>query len=167
MNDKKIIISLVLMTFIVVGGGIFLFSGSGAQPTMSVSKNAKVMVDQKTYDWGKIPYSGGNVVKTFTIKNTGTDPLQLTNIKTSCACTKAQVIIGSANSPYFSMHTTSSWIGEVPAGKEAKLTVIFDPTFHGPSAVGPMTRIISMQTNDPANSTLEFTLIGNVITGKL
>lgn len=162
MNEKKILIVLVLVTFLIIGGGV-LFLSSTAPAQMEVSKNVKVSVDQKTYDWGKIPYSDGNATKIFTIKNTGTDSLRLTNIKTSCACTKAQVTIGSANSPYFSMHTTSSWIGEVPAGKEAKLTVIFDPTFHGPSSAGPMTRLISMQTNDPANLNLEFTLTGNVV----
>ncbi len=162
MNEKKLFLGFALVTLLVIGGGVF-FLNSTAPAQVSSGKNVKVSIDQKTYDWGKIAYSEGNATKTFTIRNTGTDPLQLTNVKTSCACTKAQLTIGSTTSPYFGMHTTSSWVGEVLAGKEAKLTVIFDPTFHGPSALGPMTRIISMQTNDPANSTLEFTLTGNVV----
>ncbi|MBI2074964.1 MAG: DUF1573 domain-containing protein [Candidatus Levybacteria bacterium] len=163
MSEKKIIIIFVLITILILGGGVFFLSTSSAPAQISSSKNAKVAIDQKTYNWGKIPYSGGNATKTFKIKNTGTDVLKLTNIKTSCVCTKALVVIDGAESPYFSMHSSSSWVGEVKPGKEASLTVIFDPAFHGPSGVGPITRIISVATNDINNPNLEFTLTGNVV----
>lgn len=162
MNDKKIIIGIILTTVLILGGGVFLLDKTNSSNVVS-SQNAKVKVSEKTYDWGKILYDKGNVSKTFTIKNTGTEVLKLNNIKTSCACTKAQVTIGKEKSPYFDMHSYSAWIGEVAPGKDAKLEVIFDPQFHGPSAVGPMTRLISVATNDSNNKTLEFTLTGNVV----
>lgn len=164
MNDKKIIIGLIVLTALIFGGGIFVLSKTSSGPAeIKSSQNAKVAVDQKTFDWGNIPYSGGNVTKTFTIKNTGTDILKLTGIKTSCDCTKAQVTIDGKTSPYFSMHSTSSWVGEVPPGKEAELKVIFDPAFHGPSGVGPMERLISVDTNDVSNPKIEFSLKGVVV----
>lgn len=164
MNDKKIIIGFVVLTLLILGGGVYILSVTTTNPaTISSSQNAKASVDQKTHDWGTIPYSGGNISKTFTIKNTGTDILQLTNIKTSCACTFAQLIIDGKTSPKFGMHTTSSWAGEVAAGKEASLTVVFDPAFHGPTGVGPMERLISMQTSDINNPNLEFSLKGVVV----
>ena len=89
--------------------------------------------------------------------------MQLTGIKTSCVCTKAQVVIDGKTSPYFSMHSTSSWVGEVAPGKEAQLTVIFDPAFHGPTGVGPIERLIDIQTNDIQNPNLEFSLKGVVV----
>src|SRR3989344_3428544 len=99
MNDKKIIIGFVVLTLLILGGGVYILSVTIANPAVvTSSQNAKVSVDQKTHDWGTIPYSGGNVSKTFTIKNTGTDSLKLTNIKTSCACTYAQVIIDGKTS---------------------------------------------------------------------
>ncbi len=164
MNDKKIIIGFVVLTLLILVGGVYILSVTTANPVqVTSSQNAKVSVDQKTHDWGTIPYSGGNVTKSFTIKNTGTDVLQLTNIKTSCACTFAQLTIDGKTSPKFGMHTTSSWVGEVASGKEASLMVVFDPDFHGPTGVGPMERLISMQTNDINNPNLEFSLKGVVV----
>lgn len=163
MNQKKVLIAFIVLTVAILVGGIYILSVTSTAPQKVItSQNAKVNVDQKTHDWGQIAYSGGNVSKTFTIKNTGTDVLRLTNIKTSCDCTKAQVTIDGKNSPFFSMHSTSSWVGEVAAGKEASLTVIFDPAFHGPTGVGPMERLISVQTNDINNPNLEFSLKGVV-----
>lgn len=164
MNQKKILIAFVVLTFVILGGGIYLLSITSTTPQkVTTSQNAKLEVDQKTFDWGQIFYSGGNVSKTFIIKNTGTDVLQLTNIKTSCACTFAQITIDGKTSPKFGMHTTSGWVGEVAAGKEAQLIVVYDPTFHGPTGVGSIERLISMQTNDINNPNLEFSLKGVVV----
>ncbi|MBI2596738.1 DUF1573 domain-containing protein [Candidatus Daviesbacteria bacterium] len=162
MNDKKIIIGFVSVTTLILLGGIFLLSKSGNSQTIISSQNAKASVDQKTFDWGKIDMKAGNVNKTFTIKNTGTDTLKLTKIRTSCHCTKAQAKIGKTLSPFFGMSSQSLWIGEVPPGQEAQLEVIFDPAYHGPNGVGPITRYISLETNDPNNSAVEFTLTANV-----
>ncbi len=162
MNDKKVVIGFILVTLLILGGGIYMLSANTSSK-ITTSLSVKVSVDQKTYDWGNIPYSGGNVTKTFTIKNTGSDILKLSGVKTSCTCTKAQLTIEGKTSPYFSMHSTSSWVGEVPVGKEAQLTVIFDPAFHGPSGVGPIERLISVQTNDVQSPGLEFSLKGVVV----
>lgn len=164
MNDKKIIIIFIAITLLVLGGGIFVLSTTTAGPAkITATQNAKAEVLEKTFDWGNIPYSGGNATKTFTIKNSGSDTLKLTGVKTSCTCTKAQVEIDGKTSPFFSMHATSGWVGEVAAGKEARLLVIFDPAFHGPTGVGPMERLISVTTNDAQNPTLEFSLKGVVV----
>ncbi|MDP3758522.1 MAG: DUF1573 domain-containing protein, partial [Candidatus Daviesbacteria bacterium] len=101
--------------------------------------------------------------KTFTIKNSGTDVLQLSAVKTSCTCTKAQISIEGKTSPYFNMHLTSGWVGEIPPGKQAQLLVIFDQTFHGPTGVGPVERLVSLETNDSQNPNLEFSLKGVVV----
>ena len=167
MTDKKIIIGFIVLTILILGGGIFVLSSTSATPAkITASQNAKVEVPEKTFDWGNIPYSGGNATKTFTIKNAGTDVLKLSGIKTSCTCTKAQISIEGKTSPYFNMHSTSGWVGEIPPGKEAELLVIFDQTFHGPTGVGPMERLISMETNDTQNPSLEFSLKGVVVKDK-
>lgn len=161
MNEKKIIVACVFLTLVILGGGVYFLSKDTVQ--VGASQNARAQVDAKNYDWGKIAYDNGNVSKSFTIKNTGSDVLKLTNVKTSCTCTEAQISINGTKSPFFGMHSSSPWVGQVSPGKEAKLTVIFDPTFHGPSGVGPMTRLVSLETNDSKNPTLEFTLTGNVV----
>lgn len=164
MNDKKIVIGLIVITLLVLGGGIFVLSSTSATPAkITASQNAKAEVPERTFDWGNITYSGEKATKTFTIKNSGSDALKLSGVKTSCTCTKAQISIDGKVSPYFSMHSTSGWAGEIPPGKEAKLLVIFDQAFHGPSGVGPIERLVSLNTNDVQNSTIEFSLRGVVV----
>lgn len=164
MGEKKIIIGIIIFTILIFVGGIFLVSSGGSTSAIiASSQNAKAAVDQKNYDWGSIPMKGGNVSKIFTIKNTGTDTLKLTNIKTSCHCTKAQVKIGDTTSPSFGMNSVSSWIGDVPPRQEAQLEVIFDPAYHGPQGAGPINRLVSVETNDANNSKIEFSLTGTVI----
>lgn len=163
MIDKKIIIIFILITALILAGGIFFLSKSETSANITASQNAKASIDLKTFDWGEINMKSGNVSKTFTIKNSGTDTLKLYKVRTSCHCTKAQVKIGDATSPYFGMNPVSSWIGEVSPGQEAQLEVIFDPAYHGPQGVGPINRLVAVETNDKNNSTIEFSLTGTVI----
>lgn len=163
MNEKKLIILIAAVTLIILSGGVYVLSQTSISSQFQTSSNAKLEVNEKSFDWGQISYSGGNVSKTFTIKNSGTGILKIKDIKTSCTCTKAQVTIDGQSSPYFSMHSTSAWMGEIKPNQEAKLTVIFDPAFHGPSGVGPITRLVLMDTNDQTSPKLEFSLTGNVI----
>jgi len=164
MNDKKIIFLLIASTIILLIGGVFFLTKTTVTPEIKASQNAKAYVgDSTSFDWGTIPMSKGNAVKSFTIKNTGTDTLKLYNVKTSCHCTKAYVTINGVDSPSFGMDSLSSWTGEVLRGKEAKLTAVFDPAFHGSQGTGPINRFVSVETNDPANSKLTFTLTGNVV----
>ncbi len=166
MGEKKLIIIFVAITALILGGGIFVLSSSSPPAKITASQNAKAEVSERTFDWGNIPYSGEKATKTFTIKNSGSDALKLSGIKTSCTCTKAQILIEGKTSPYFSMHSTSGWVGEIPPGKEAELLVIFDQAFHGPSGVGPIERLISLNTNDVQNPTIEFSLKGVVVKDK-
>lgn len=162
MNDKKLIFWIIAVTCIILFGGIFLVSQSNP-PAVTASVNAKVTVDNKEFNWGKIPLNGGNVEKTFTIINSGKDSLTLANVRTSCHCTKARLSIDNKTSPDFGMGNISSWIGEVKPGSDARLTVVFDPAYHGPAGVGPITRYVSVNTNDKSKPELVFTLTGTVI----
>jgi len=164
MNDKKLIIILIISTLALLFGGIFFLTKTTNTPQITTSQNAKAYVaDPTSFDWGPIPMNKGNVTKVFTIKNTGTDTLKLFNIKTSCHCTKAYATINGSDSQSFGMDSLSSWVGEVSAGKDAKLTVVFDPAYHGPSGMGAVNRFVSVETNDKANAKLTFTLTGAVV----
>ncbi len=82
------------------------------------------------YDFGVIPPGPGNVSQIFYIQNRGTEPLEISNVVTSCGCTRALL--------------SSSLI---PPGTRADLTAIFDPDYH--DTVGPVKRVIWLETNDP------------------
>lgn len=164
MNDTKLVIVLTISTLIILFGGIFLVTKTTQTPEVTMSQNAKAyVVDPTSFDWGNIPINEGDATKTFIIKNTGSDVLKLMNVKTSCHCTKAYVTIDGKESPNFGMSGISSWVGKVAPKKEAKLTVIFDPAFHGPQGVGPINRFVLVETNDKGNSKLTFTLTGTVV----
>ena len=133
-------------------------------PTLDESNNAKVeILGDKTHDWGNIDIEGGTVEKVFQIKNVGESNLEVTNFKTSCMCTEVKVDINGNESPSFGMHSRSSWKGIIEPGQTADVKVVFDPMFHGPQAVGPITRLASFNTNDADNPTVEFELTGNVV----
>jgi len=156
-------IALVIgaLTLLTLVGGFILAASSG--PAKLSDTGAQAYTDHASFEWGEIKIDGGNATHEFVIENKGTGELELANILTSCACTSAQVTIEGIASPYFGMHSTSSWIGKLAPGKTATLSIIFDPLFHGPEAVGPVERLISVKTNDPQNENLEFKLTGNVI----
>ncbi len=132
-------------------------------PTLGLSDNAQADVESGDYDWGDIGIGDGVVEHEFVIENKGTSPLKLTNVRTSCSCTTAQITIKGTSSPYFGMHTTSSWIGEVNPDEGATLSVVFDPAYHGPDALGPIERLVAVETNDSTQPVLEFKLTGNVV----
>lgn len=165
MKSNKALIVIIGITVLILGLGVWLISkpATGSQLGVATASGGKAEVGSASFDWGNIDYGGGDVTAEFTVKNSGTGPLSLSGVSTSCMCTTAQVTIGDQKSPFFGMHQKSSWIGKIPAGGQATLKVVFDPAFHGPSGVGPMERQIVMTTTDPQNPKLEFNLKGNVI----
>lgn len=165
MNFRSPIFYIIISTVIILIAGVFVISSTSQNaPKVKANENSKIyVVDPTSYDWGQIAYKGGVVTKDFKIKNNGSDTLKIFNIKTSCHCTKANLTINGNVSPNFGMDGVSSWVGEVKPGDEAKLTVIFDPAFHGPQGIGPITRFVSFETNDSGNSKVTFTLTGTVV----
>lgn len=162
---NKFIFLIVILSVVILGLGVWLISrpAGGSQLGIQAASEGKAEVENTDYDWREIDYGGGDATAEFTVKNSGVGPLSLFEVFTSCMCTTAQVIIGNQKSPFFGMHTKSSWVGKIPAGGQAVLKVVFDPAFHGPQGVGPMERQIVMTTSDPQNPKLEFNLKGTVV----
>lgn len=156
--EKKLIAGIVIFTLIVLVGTVVLAVKMTTTAQIETNSSAQAKVPEATFDWGKIGIAAGNAEKDFTIENTGSAPLKLFNVKTSCDCTTARLSQGAATSPVFGMHTNSNFVMEVPPGQKAVLKVIFDPAYHGPDGVGPITRQITVQTNDPSQGLLTFLL---------
>jgi hypothetical protein len=162
-KDTKLMAVLGAATLIVLVGGTAL-ANKAQPPTLEQSSDAHAEVlGESSHDWEQIDINGGSVEKVFQIKNTGSSDLEVTNFKTSCMCTEVQVTIAGKYSPVFGMHTSSGWRGVVKPNETADVVVGFDPMFHGPGGVGPITRMVSFNTNDKSNPTIEFQLSGNVV----
>jgi hypothetical protein len=161
--------NIILVGAVIISSALILLLGIGlvnsSKPaTLSANSNTKIeILGAKTHDWGEIDINGGIVEKVFQIKNNGESDLVMTNFKTSCMCTETQISINGKDSPVFGMHTKSGWQGTLKPGETADVNVAFDPLFHGPQGTGPITRLVSFNTNDPDNKTVEFRLSGNVV----
>lgn len=107
----------------------------------------------ETKDLGKMNVSDEKTAD-FSIKNTGTKPLSLFNISSSCGCTAGVVTINGVKSPEGSMHAKNSWIGTVNPGESATVSVIYRPSVM--PVKGDVSRSVYVETNDPANQKLTF-----------
>ncbi len=163
MNENKFIIAIVAATLFLLVGIVLLAGKMSSSAKVEANGAARAEVNSTTYDWGKIGINDGNAEAEFEIKNSGSEVLKLYNVTTSCACTTAQIITADQASPLFGMHTKSDYVAEVSPGKIARLKVIFDPLFHGPNGLGPITRTITVATNDQNNQNLTFNLSADVI----
>ncbi|MBI4136490.1 DUF1573 domain-containing protein [Candidatus Roizmanbacteria bacterium] len=163
MRERNIILGIVLVSALILFGGAIIASKDSPKTEAVSNENVDVYVDEKSFDWGEVDINNGKVEKTFAIKNNGSDPLLLRNVVTSCMCTTATLVYNGEKSPAFGMHQKSDYALSVLPGEAAELLVVFDPAFHGPSGVGPITRQILVETNDPDTQQLEFTLTAQVI----
>ncbi len=64
---------------------LFLVSGQ-----VYAQKSAEINITEHTYDFGSIAEADGLATHSFTIQNTGTDPLVITRITASCGCTRPE-----------------------------------------------------------------------------
>ncbi len=163
MSENKIFLIIGAITIALLIGVVFLAGRTNNTAVVSSTSEAKAVAKSTTYDWGQIGINNGKAEATFEIENSGSADLKLYNVTTSCACTTAQLITQKGESPLFGMHTKSDFVTPVPSGQTAKLKVVFDPLFHGPNGLGPVTRQITVATNDASNPKLVFNLSADVI----
>lgn len=160
--DKKVIGAIASIVLLFAIGGVYFVAKTDKTVQIENDLQVKAVVVETSFDWGEIGIDNGNVEKIFEIKNEGTKPLILRNVITSCMCTTAQLSLDDKVSPVFGMHTKSRYALEVPPQKTVKLKIVFDPAYHGPSGVGPITRQVKVETNDSENAELSFILTATV-----
>ena len=79
-----------------------------------------------------------------TVTNAGTAALTVDRLSTSCGCTKAEMDLAP-----------------IPPGGRREMTVTFDPAVH-PDEIGPIERVVYLQTSDPDRPEVEITMVGSV-----
>lgn len=105
---------------------------------------------QSKFSFGPISMASGKVKHRYPITNTGTEPLLIRKMYTSCMCTTVALVKGGKTSDAYGMpgHTPIPTIN-VPINpkEEAFVEVVFDPAAHGPAGVGPIERIVTVENN--------------------
>lgn len=146
------IIGLILFIIIFVGSSYFLLAGvnkpevKAASYSVNDKEKPSVEVKKTLVDLGSIKVSDQKET-TFTIKNIGTKPLQLSNVSTSCHCTHAQFIYQGKTSEEYGMSDVSDVLPEIAPNTEAIIKAIYRP--YEMPVYGPVEREIYINTNDP------------------
>lgn len=113
---------------------IFLFVGFAA------SAQANIEFEKTTIDAGEIPYDYDQTW-TFTLTNTGDEPLVVSRVKTSCGCT-----------------TSSKPKGPIAPGKSEDIVVKYDT-----KRVGPIRKSITVTSNAAEKPTVTLHIKGRVL----
>ena len=137
-----------------VNGGVNIASYSATD-----SNRPKAKTDLTFFDLGKMSVKDEKKAD-FTVENTGSKPLILSKISSSCDCTVGTVDIEGNKSPEFGMHAKGSWTGNIEPGKKAVVSVIYRPSIMPVSGI--VTRDVYINSNDPENPKLTFTVKADV-----
>lgn len=138
-NRSTLIILAIVAVF---GGGAIIFY---SYYPLSLGGVPKIQVMPPSYNFGDIPQAPIN--HTFIVKNTGTAPLEIRRVSTSCGCTSAKI----SNE-------------RLLPNEETDFLVTFAPNLDG--MVGETLIIAYIKSNDPEKPEVEVELRANVIPSK-
>lgn len=140
--------------------GFVAFSESKSQAQVAsyeanASSRPRAIIASSFADFGKMKVSDEKTAE-FTIENTGDNSLALFKVTSSCGCTFGTISINGQKSPEFSMHSKSSWTGDLPPGQKASVAVTYKPSLM--PVKGEVTRSVFVSTNDPEKKVLTFSV---------
>jgi hypothetical protein len=113
-----------------------------APPAAAASSDAssKIQFAEPVYDFGKV--SSGELVKhEYAFTNVGNAELEVSNVQPSCGCT-----------------TAGDWTRKVPPGKTGLIPIQFNSANYG----GPVTKTVTVTSNDKSQPTVVLQLKGTV-----
>jgi len=158
-SKNPIVIGIIFITVIIIGAIVLVSLKSASPPVTSYNpddkEKPKIEISEQSFDLGKMKVSETKN-KDIVIKNTGTRPLSIFNVTTSCDCTFAETIIGGKTSPKFSMQQNKTWQGELPPDQSAILKITYQPSIM--PIKGSVSRTVYFKTNDPnlSNTSIKF-----------
>ncbi len=160
-SANKMLYGLIAISVVAIGFGIYqsqqkaVSAQAAPAPQVQVAQQPGALVSSRpNYDFGTISMTAGKVSTTYRIKNQGAAPLALDKIYTSCMCTEATLVTASGRKQGpFGMpgHGPLKAVsGQLAPGETALLEVVFDPAAHGPSGVGRIERVVTVETKGAA-----------------
>lgn len=157
----------------VVGLVAVLFVRGGqnrAEPAVlsdNIPSDGVVTVENDAHDFGTISMGDGDVVHVYELKNRSSEPVTLGEIYTSCMCTTAQAKYeDGTESKVAGMrgHGAATALNRaIQPGESFQVEAVFDPAAHGPSGVGPVNRVVYVQTNSREKQMIELKFEATVV----
>jgi len=127
-----------------------LFQRSGAADNQSAAVVALLSAPEGSFDFGTISMTAGKVTHKYALKNSGSSPVNVTKLFTSCMCTQASIATQNDRRGPFGMQGHGGSIPkinlEIKPGETAEVEAVYDPAAHGPSGVGRIERVITVET---------------------
>lgn len=152
MTSKNFPLFITIILLLVATGGVIIkyhesLSRTVKQEQAQTSEEKPILSWKETdFDWGKIPQNK-IAEHSFVIKNTGSLPLEISKIRTSCACTTAELLLDNQ---------TKVLPSSIPPNSGAVIKVLFDP--EKMNSHGDTKRAVRVETNDPLTPFLIFNL---------
>ena len=114
-----------MKTFVSFMCGLFVVCFAIAQEKVETKPGPQITFEEVSFDFGDIQ-QGDKVQHVFAFENTGTEPLILTNVQTTCGC------------------TVPKWPREpIPPGQRAEIKVHFDSS----GKMGKVNKVVKVISN--------------------
>ena len=128
-----------------------------ATGALATNSAALLKIDREEVELGTMSVNDERSAN-FTLINVGTEPVEVSQVGTSCMCTFAQIAIGGQKSPEFNMAMHNSpavndWRGVIQPGDTATVTVTYKPSLM--PVEGSVARNVKFATNDPQHRKVE------------
>ncbi len=147
---RKLIVQAGIVIVVLLFIGLYFMS---SKPSPDSAGSPLMRISTEKYSFGDVSVSGGIVSTEIDIENLGDGNLMISRLESSCMCTTATIIKDGVEGPVFGMHENPAalgWSQTVGPNETAQLKIYYDPTVHR-ELRGPVTRIISIHSNDPAS----------------
>lgn len=153
---RKILYALIAISVAVIAFGVYRsFEGAGAPRAQAAQaeKPAALVTMRPSLDLGTVSMAAGKVPFSYLIRNGGAEPLTINRIYTSCMCTNATLVTATERKGPFGMPghgLPTNLKAALAPGETANLQVLFDPAAHGPSGLGRIERIVTVESAESA-----------------
>lgn len=130
---------------------------NGAGGKSLVALDPPLYAAELDYNFGTVSMANGKVTHGYAIRNTTKAPVTISKVYTSCMCTQALLKTSGGEFGPFGMpgHAAVPSISAVVApGETVTVDAVFDPAAHGPAGVGPISRVVYVESD--AGAPLEF-----------
>lgn len=139
--------------FLILSASLLLLVGCAddrAKQLANEFSSSSLVVSESFLDRGTIAMDQGTLAMDYDVTNTGTDPVVIKEMYTSCMCTSARLQAGGEWAPIVGMKGHGydySLFRIIEPGETAQVQVYFDPNAHGPMGVGTNRRSVYLETN--------------------